>query len=173
MRADFDFDLRVPRNFKISVDVYEPKEHWQQRPVELLRNPQNTDFCQRMKLVDPFTVFKEGRDPTRPMEKAEETNIWNNPGEILIDDNCEPEKNTDEIDLSDEEDDPCCKGEGKEEVKKEEKEEKSSDSDSDDGAPQARPFILPFSLPPPKKTETVNVTGTQLFDRNVYKFHGI
>jgi len=58
MRADMDFDLRVPRNFKICVDVYDPKDHWKKRPVELLRNPQNTEFCQKMKLVDPFTVFK-------------------------------------------------------------------------------------------------------------------
>ena len=58
MRADMDFDLRIPRNFKICVDVYDPKDHWKKRPVELLRNPQNTEFCQKMKLVDPFTVFK-------------------------------------------------------------------------------------------------------------------
>ena len=58
MRADLDFDLRIPRNFKITVDVYDPREHWKNRPVEMLRNPQNTEFCERMGLVDPFTVFK-------------------------------------------------------------------------------------------------------------------
>jgi len=96
------------------------------------------------------------------MEKPEETNIWNNPNEILIDDNCEPEKNTDEIDLSD--DDDTCFKEEKTITKEEIKEEKESDSDSDDGAPQARPFILPFSLPPPTKTETPNVTSKIITD---------
>ena len=84
MKADWDFDLRIPRNFQITVDIYDPKDHWKTRPVELLRNPQNTKFCEKMRLVDPFTVFKEGRDPTRPMEKEEETNVWNNPDDILI-----------------------------------------------------------------------------------------
>ena len=104
--------------------------------------------------------IKEGRDPSRPMERPEETNIWNNPNEILIDDNVDPEKNADEIDLSD--DDDACFKEEKEEIKEEIKEENQSDSDSDDGAPQARPFILPFSLPPPTKSDTTSHKGTIL-----------
>ena len=53
-----DFNLRIPRNFRTTVDLYNPKEHWKKRPVELLRNPQNTEFCEKLGLVDPFTVFK-------------------------------------------------------------------------------------------------------------------
>ena len=142
MRADLDFDLRIPRNFKITVDVYDPREHWKNRPVEMLRNPQNTEFCERMGLVDPFTVFKglqtefnrihhrhlEGLDPTRPMERPEVSNIWNNPGEIMIDDNVDPEKNKDEIDLSDDEDDECFKPVETKKEDPESKPEKESDS---------------------------------------------
>ena len=142
MRADLDFDLRIPRNFKITVDVYDPREHWKNRPVEMLRNPQNTEFCERMGLVDPFTVFKglqtefnrthyrhlEGLDPTRPMERPEVSNIWNNPGEIMIDDNVDPEKNKDEIDLSDDEDDECFKPVETKKEDQESKPEKESDS---------------------------------------------
>jgi len=61
VRADLDFNLHIPRNFRTTVDLYNPKEHWKKRPVELLRNPQNTEFCAKLGLVDPFTVFKEGR----------------------------------------------------------------------------------------------------------------
>jgi len=173
VRADMDFTMEIPKNFKVTVDMYNPKEHWKQRPVELFRNTQNTEFCQKLRLVDPFTVFKEGRDPTRPMEGPEETNIWTDPNEIQLDDNVEKEKDPDEIDLDDddEEEDDCCQPStseekpatedpnadlampaiAKEPEKKEEVKEQYSDSDSeDDGAPQARPFTLPFSLPPPK-----------------------
>lgn len=150
IRADFDFNLRIPRNFRTTVDLYNPKEHWKKRPVELLRNPQNTEFCAKMGLVDPFTVFKEGRDPTKPMESLEENNIWSNPGEIQLDDNIEPENNPDEINL-DEEDDDDCMAPPKEEIKPKEEEIKKENHDSDeDGAPQSRPFRLPF-LPPPTK----------------------
>ena len=84
-----DFTMEIPKNFKVTVDMYNPKEHWKQRPVELFRNSQNTEFCQKLRLVDPFTVFKEGRDPTKPMEGPEETNIWTDPNEIQLDDNVE------------------------------------------------------------------------------------
>ena len=84
-----DFTMEIPKNFKVTVDMYNPKEHWKQRPVELFRNSQNTEFCQKLRLVDPFTVFKEGRDPTKPMEGPEETNIWIDPNEIQLDDNVE------------------------------------------------------------------------------------
>ena len=90
------------------------------------------------------------------MERVDETNIWRNPSEIEIDDNCEPEKNADEIDLSDDDDDCLAPAATvtteKEEKEKEEEDEKEEDSSDDDGAPQSRSFRLPF-LPPPKNTD--------------------
>lgn len=171
IRADMDFTLEIPRNFNITVDLYNPKEHWKMRPVELFRNPQNTELCQKLRLVDPFTVFKEGRDPTKPMDEPEGPNIWNDPSEIQLDDNIEKENDPNEIALDDdEEEDDCCgtrttkpedpnEGQGMSvikttESKEEFAEEKEPESDSDsedDGAPQARPFIIPFSLPPPSR----------------------
>ena len=76
---------------------------------------------------------------------------------LCKDDNCEPEKNADEIDLSDDDDDclkqmnPSSSNENKPKEEPKQEPEPDSDSDSDDGAPQARPFRLPF-LPPPTKT---------------------
>ena len=91
------------------------------------------------------------------MDRPEVSNIWNNPGEIMIDDNVDPEKNKDEIDLSSDEDE-CFTDKGREMIEQEKEEEKdASDDDSDDGAPQARPFTLPF-LPAPTKMEETKVT---------------
>ena len=99
----------------------------------------------------------EGLDPTRPMDRPEVSNIWNNPGEIMIDDNVDPEKNKDEIDLSSDEDE-CFSDKKRETIEQEKEEEKdASDDDSDDGAPQARPFTLPF-LPAPTKMEETKET---------------
>ena len=56
------------------------------------------------------------------------SNIWNNPGEIMIDDNVDPEKNKDEIDLSDDEDDDCFKPVETKQEEPQTKPEKDSDS---------------------------------------------
>ena len=111
------------------------------------------------------------------MERVDETNIWRNPSEIEIDDNCEPEKNADEIDLSDDDDD-CLAPAATETTEKEDKEkveedEKEEDSSDDDGAPQSRSFRLPF-LPPPKNTdqaEPIVKKGTCSIEVNHFRPH--
>lgn len=97
------------------------------------------------------------------MERPEVSNIWNNPGEIMIDDNVDPEKNKDEIDLSDDDDECFAPKQPTPETETPattEPAKEDSGDESDDGAPQARPFTLPF-LPMPTKPDNDVVVETK------------